>query len=166
MSIIGLDLSLTSTGVAGNGWTQRLKSPKRGHERLETLRTAVLQLCSGIDLVVVEGPSYGSTGKTFHQLAGLWWLVTHSLHMHGIPYAVAAPGQIKRYATGRGNADKDVVMREVTRRFDWFEGGNDEADALILAAMGHDHAGQPLAPMPATHRAALAAVDWPELEVS
>jgi len=37
------------------------------------------------------------------------------------------------------------------------------ADFLDLhpAAMGADHLGHPLTPMPATHRAALAGVDWP-----
>lgn len=159
--VIGLDLSLTSTGVAGNGWTDRIKTKCRGHMRLDVIVDNILDFVRHADLVVVEGPSYGSTGSSYHELAGLWWLVTHNLWVHGIPFAVAAPGQVKRYATGKGNADKDVVIRQVARRFPWFEGGNDEADALILAAMGADQLGHPIAAMPETHRKALKSVEWP-----
>lgn len=35
-----------------------------------------------------------------------------------------------------------------------------------LAAMGADHLGQPLTPMPATHRTALDGVQWPTQEVA
>ena len=38
---------------------------------------------------------------------------------------------------------------------------NNEADALVLAAMGADHLGAPLVDLPQTHRAALDAVQWP-----
>ncbi len=41
------------------------------------------------------------------------------------------------------------------RRFDWFSGGNDEADALWACAMGHAHLGQPLLELPKAHLDAL-----------
>jgi hypothetical protein len=53
------------------------------------------------------------------------------------------------------------VVREVTRRFAWFEGGEDEADALVLAAMGADWLDILSVTMPQTHRKALDAVAWP-----
>jgi crossover junction endodeoxyribonuclease RuvC len=81
----------------------------------------------------------------------------------GVQVAVVSPASRAKYATGKGNAGKDVVMREVARRFPDFAGGEDEADALVLRAMGMDHLGYPMAPMPQTHRDALAAVQWPEV---
>jgi crossover junction endodeoxyribonuclease RuvC len=54
------------------------------------------------------------------------------------------------------------VLLAVARRFpDYDVRNNNEADALVLAAMGFDHLGQPLVQMPAPHRAALAAAQWP-----
>lgn len=164
---IGLDLSLTGTGVAGSaGWTHVIRPPKalRGHQRLQHVRDAILEaIPTGVTLVVVEGPSYGSQGGQagHHERAGLWWFVTHSLWKRDVAYAVASPAARAKYATGKGNAGKADVVREVTRRFDWFVGGEDEADALVLAAMGADRLGHPIAAMPAVNRKALDAVCWP-----
>lgn len=168
MNILGLDLSLAATGLAGDGWTETLKPPARlrGVERLDWIRSTIAdRYLTGVTLAAVEGPSYGSQGagrqSGHHERAGLWWLVVRTLWRRGIPYAVVTPAGRARYATGRGNAGKDDVMREVARRFPWFTGDNNAADALVLAAMAADHLGHPLAAMPATHRAALAAVEWP-----
>jgi Holliday junction resolvasome RuvABC endonuclease subunit len=168
---IGLDLSLTGTGIASSkGWTRVLHPPAkaRGHVRLDWIRDQVLEHVGSVheNLVVVEGPSYGNQGAQrqsgHHERAGLWWLITHALWKRGVDYAVASPASRAKYATGRGNAAKADVVREVTRRFDWFAGGEDEADALVLAAMGADWLGAPIVDMPKTHRAALGPVRWPE----
>lgn len=165
---IGLDLSLTGTGVASSaGWTQVIHpgTKLRGHYRLQHIKATILEaIPADIALVVVEGPSYGNQGGQagHHERAGLWWMVAHSLWARDIAYAVASPAARAKYATGKGNANKADVVRETTRRFAWFAGGEDEADALVLAAMGADWLGHPLAPMPATHRLALDKVRWPD----
>jgi hypothetical protein len=117
---IGLDLSLTGTGVASSrGWTRVLHPPAkaRGHVRLDWIRDNVLEHVGSVDehLVVVEGPSYGNQGagrqSGHHERAGLWWLITHALWKRGIDYAVASPAGRAKYATGKGNAAKaDVAM--------------------------------------------------------
>ena len=166
LKVLGLDLSLTCTGVAGRGWTDTIKphAKMRGEDRLLFIRQQIVTTwVPGAALVAVEGPSYGSTGRGQHERAGLWWMVACALRTHGVPVAVVPPSSLKKYATGRGVGDKDDVMREVTRRFPWFAGKNDEADALVLAAMAADHLGQPMADMPKTHRVALDAVQWPDL---
>ncbi|NUS59160.1 MAG: hypothetical protein HOV66_30530, partial [Streptomycetaceae bacterium] len=72
-------------------------------------------------------------------------------------------GGVKKYATGKGNAGKDEVLAAVVRRYPDVEvSNNNEADALVLRAMGCDHLGQPLAVVPQTHRAALDKVAWPQ----
>jgi Holliday junction resolvasome RuvABC endonuclease subunit len=167
MIVIGLDLSLTATGVASTRrWTTVVKPPAamRSHVRLQYIRDAVLELLpADTALVVVEGPSYGNQNRQsgHHERAGLWWMVTHSLWKRGVDYAVASPAARAKYATGKGNAGKADVIREVTRRFSWFNGGEDEADALVLAAMGGEWLGFPIVELPLTHRKALDSVQWP-----
>jgi Holliday junction resolvasome RuvABC endonuclease subunit len=163
--VIGLDLSLTGTGVASNlGWADVITpGARRGHPRLHHLRAEIVDRCKNATLVVVEGPAYGAKGDAYHQLAGLWWLITHALWDRDTPTAIVPPANLKRYATGRGVAGKDDIMREVSRRFPWFGGGNNAADALVLAAMGAEHLGHPMVAMPQAHRAALAGVVWPEM---
>lgn len=167
--VTGLDLSLTSSGVASStGWADVIKPPARlrGHDRMAHLVAAVRDHTRNSNLVVVEGPSYGNQGAQrqagHHERAGLWWLVTHDLWRREVPFAVASPATVKKYACGKGNASKDEVLVAVCRRFDWFGGNNDAADAVILTALGADHLGMPMVVMPQTHRAALVGVEWPE----
>lgn len=168
--VLGIDLSLTATGLAGPDWTRTLKPPAKlaGVARIDWILSQIddqLVRDGYLDLAVVEGPAFsrqaGQAGH--HERAGLWWAVARELDHDDVPYAVVSPTALKRYGAGKGNAGKDDVLREVTRRFDWFTGDNNAADALVLAAMGADHLGHPIAAMPATHRAALAAVAWPKL---
>lgn len=167
-TIRGLDLSLTSTGVAGNaGWVETLKPPAklRGHERMAWLKAAILDHVRGVDLVVVEGPSYGSGAQRqsgHHERAGLWWLVTHALWTADVPVAVAPPASVKKLATGKGNANKDDMVLAAARRFDWFAAGNDGADAVWLAAAGAEWLGVPMVSLPQLNLTALAGIAWPE----
>jgi len=178
MIIVGVDLSLQSTGIAtiqngpASGWmakVERITSEghktdtlQQRHTRLHNLRNAVCRRCEDADLILVEGPSYGSKGGHQHDRSGLWWLVTDWLIAH--PLVEVTPTQRMKYATGKGQISKDAVLAAVVRRYPTVDvTGNDEADALVLAAMGARHLGEPIDdPMPKTHLAAMEAVAWPE----
>ncbi|MBA9003766.1 hypothetical protein [Thermomonospora cellulosilytica] len=178
LRVIGLDLSLTSTGLACHCGIHRIKS----HPRLEITRFSRLRIIAlGVmhhvlgspeictpgqraDLVVVEDLALSrSTGQHLTR-AGLWHLVMNEVDNEGIPYVIVSPTSLKKYVTGRGNAGKDEVLAAAIRR--WPDApihGNDEADAYALQAMGLDYLGHPPAAMPQTHRAVLDAIHWPEV---
>lgn len=168
MNVVGLDLSLTSTGVATAEHTHALRPKKlSSYARLRWLRHGVLEFLGVAKphLVVVEGPSYGSQGSSYHQLGGLWWFITEAVDATGVPLAVAPPSNIKRMATGAGGgarAGKDFVVAAAVRRFPWFDGGNDEADALWAAALGYAYLGQPIVEVPQTHLQGMEGVEWPQ----
>ncbi|MFI1163229.1 hypothetical protein ACH4UM_06370 [Streptomyces sp. NPDC020801] len=179
--VVGLDLSLTSTGIAGTDWARAYRPGlRRSHERLDWLVTAVaLSMKDGADLVVVEGAAYAQGGQAgHHELAGLWWLVTQYLWRHRIPYAVVTPHGRTIYATGRANPAQDFPRKDPARIAKGMvrsvaverygvpcegPGRYDQADAAILAAMGLDWLGYPTVPVPDSHRRALEAVRWPDL---
>lgn len=178
--VIGLDLSLTSTGVAGTDWAKALRPGKRrSHERMDWLCGHIRVGVQDADLVVVEGAAYAQGGQAgHHELAGLWWLVTQDLWRLRIPYAVANPHHRTIYATGRANPAQHLPRKERSRvakgmvRSAAVErygvecegpGRYDQADATVLAAMGLDWLGYPTVPVPDTHRRALEAVRWPDL---
>lgn len=169
ISVIGLDLSLASTGVASNrGWVGRIVTkpdPGAGFfTRLRQIKAEVLDHVRGADLVVVEGLSLGSQTGQHMTRAGMWHLVMEAIDAADVPWAQVSPAGVKQYATGKGNAGKDLVLASVIRRFPTVEvSGNDEADALVLAAMGADHYGQRMTEMPELQRKALKKVVWPEL---
>ena len=170
---VGLDLSLTSTGVAiihrGVATVRRITSkptPKATTAdtaaRLDALVADIIRSIPVSDqtLVAIEGPSFGSTGSAAHVLGGLWWIVRHALRVEGLDVVVVAPGTVKKYATGNGNAPKDQVLAAVVRRYpDVDVTGNDEADALVLAAIRARHDEHPIeASLPAAQASAVKAV--------
>ena len=166
-AIIGLDLSLTSTGVASsNGWVTRIKIPPSADKftRHRKISNAVMDHCRDADLVVVEGMSLGTKPQPgLDQRAGLWWLTMEAIDGNDIPWIEVPPSTLKRYATGVGNASKDAVLAAAVRRFPAIDvTGNDEADALWLCQIGADLAGEPMVDMPAAHRAALVKLALPE----
>ena len=164
--VVGVDLSLTATGIAKNDSvygveTATLSSKLRGISRLRGLACGVSRQCDRGSLVVIEGPAYGSMGPGFHERAGLHWLVVDQLWVRGILPIIVPPTVVKKYATGKGNANKGAMIDAATRRYPHVQTGGDDnqVDALWLAAMGLDYlTGQHV--VPEAHRAALGSVDW------
>jgi Holliday junction resolvasome RuvABC endonuclease subunit len=166
--VVALDVSLTCTGVAGAGWTDRIRTKLRGDERLAYLETEIASFIRAADMVAMEGPSYGHSGPRFHEdLAGLRVLVRRYCHRHDIPYALVPPSNLKLYVTGRGNAAKGEVRSAIADRYDVHTEGvgrYDMADAYGALAAASDWLGQPLASVPDKNRGALAGCQWPERE--
>lgn len=169
-TIIGLDLSLRSTGIASSiGWTDTITPPDT-YRGVDRMRWIFLQLKTYLTngttpaLVVIEGPAYGVRAQQgTHERAGLWWLVRYHLDIWTLPTAVVPPTVLKQYATGNGNAGKPAMVAAAREHLYRFDGGHDEADAAWLAAMGSDHLGHRIATIPAHRRAYLLKATWPEL---
>jgi Holliday junction resolvasome RuvABC endonuclease subunit len=174
MKVVGLDISLTGTGIASTaGWCETIG--RTGVTNLPLLQrlTAVTDLTNLIvdragvpDLVAVELPAFTRTGGGSLERHALWWRIVHRLAIgRSVPVAVVTSDGRCVYATGRGKATKEAIVEAVTRRWPQYAtGGNNNAcDAIVLAAMGADWLGEPLCPMPASHRRALDKVTWPEV---
>lgn len=168
--VIGLDLSLTSSGVASSlGWTDTIRTTKlRGLDRLRKITTDVRAYATGYTLAVIEGPSYGHSGFRQHEeLVALRWMVRDMLDHADVPFTLVPPATLKLWATGKGNATKNDMAAAMDERHPGHTPGflagqrYDEADALALAEMGAAHlSGGGLS---ATQERAMAKVVWPEL---
>jgi Holliday junction resolvasome RuvABC endonuclease subunit len=178
--VIGLDPSLTGTGIASsNGWCdvigyKRPHSKAPGitqlphHERLAAMRTLLTDVTTAIGnpaLVVMELPAPSRSGGGAHERGWFWWQLYNHLDTHETLIGLLTPNQRALYATGKGQATKNAVVDSVARRWpDWPTAGDDNAaDAVVLMAAGRDWLGWPIAPMPQTHRAALDKATWPTL---
>jgi crossover junction endodeoxyribonuclease RuvC len=176
-TVVGLDLSLTSTGIAitkpgdPNVWTATIKSAgktdatwQQRHKRITTLALNILPVIPECALVVLEAPSYASTTGHQHDRSGLWW-IAYDLLAGTTRTVIPVPPTVRaKYAAGKGNAGKDAVLAAVVRRYpDLDINGNDEADALTLAAIGCRLIGEPIDdPMPVANLAALDKLSLPE----
>ena len=154
MRIIGIDPSLTATGLAilDNGeWValEVLSNKLRGHERMDYILTNLAALFVTLrkgDVVVMEGPSFNSQGQRSHELAGLWWLIRQEMWYYpDIAVAIVSPATRAKYATGKGNANKDAVYEAVSKDYPDVEiKDHNVADAMIFAAMGARKIGSPI----------------------
>ncbi|MFI7191442.1 hypothetical protein ACIBQ0_17045 [Nocardia nova] len=166
MIVVGIDPSLTSTGVAISGTpVQVARIQSKGTEndtwqqRFDRISAVAHQIAADIpngSLTVIEAPSYGSVGGAKHDRVGLWWFTYRLLEAKGCRIIPVAPSQRSKYATGSGRAHKDHVLAAAVKRYPDIDiTGNDVADAVILMAMGCRLAGRPIDNVPATHLAAL-----------
>jgi Holliday junction resolvasome RuvABC endonuclease subunit len=142
---VGLDLSLTATGVAVSVddlpiamWTLNDCPYDNGIERLDWILAVVIDYCREADMVAVEGLSYGSHTPSALERAGLWHLVAHGLWKRGIKSASIPPTVLKKYVAGKGTAEKSIMIREVYRRWNIMAANDNESDGagLVMIARG------------------------------
>jgi len=157
--VVGLDLSLTATGIAGPWGENVLSTKHRGMARLDYLATSISDQLDVafpvVDLVVIEGYSFGSRNSQAHALGELGGVVRHRLWSYGYRYIDVPPSTLKVFATGKGNAGKDEVLASAIRRLGFTGHDNNQADALWLRELGHHLLGDPLFGLPTTHTRAL-----------
>ena len=133
--IVGLDLSLTSAGVAIITETPRrlilstdvAKSTQRKtgvdakgkpkatlldrYQRIRDHSAAIIHHASVADLVVIEG-LISTPGGAIQDRTALWWIVVGALCRRDIPVAVASPTAMKRVIVGprpKGSGPVDKV---------------------------------------------------------
>lgn len=154
--VVGLDLSLTATGIAaidvssGELSTAVHTSPAPADNRIDCHVLRHRSLVDGIVaqvvaadpvLVVVEGLSFSISAKdsSLTRRGFLWWAVAEQLCAAGVPLLEAAPTQIKKIGTAKGNASKaEMVAAYVSA---WPSATvdrhvHDRADAAFSAALG------------------------------
>lgn len=168
MKVMGLDLSLTSTGVSVGGGTSTISVKATGPERLFLISEQVLALCHQhlVDVVCVEGYSFASRNSQAHSIGELGGCVRMRLWEAGIPYVVIPPTSRAKFATGRGNASKGEVISAISAKTGLVfvgGGGNDECDAWVLEEMVLARLGIPRFSWSETQLSALDKVDWEPL---
>ncbi|MFF9554550.1 crossover junction endodeoxyribonuclease RuvC [Streptomyces albus] len=168
LRVIGLDLSLTSTGVAlPDGTTYRIRTrAKDGDRRLLHIRDAIRRDISvhRPHLAVIEDlPKHAMAAGFTAKVHGA---VLPELLDAGVPYAYIVPATLKSYACDNGRAEKaDMAAAAYLAAGAEFadDKGGDQCDAWWLRAAGHDAYGLPLFSLPEAQRARLSKVEWPEV---
>ncbi len=149
--VIGLDLSLTSTGLVMLGsdsavmLAMEVKTRATAAERLMFIRDSVMEAIDdaahGIFphdptvLAVIEGYAYGApyAGPAVGELGGV---IRVALWEAGIRYVVVPPLRLKQFVTGQGKGGKEAIIKDVFKRWGYEHPSNDVVDAYGLARMG------------------------------
>jgi crossover junction endodeoxyribonuclease RuvC len=166
---MGLDLSLTSTGISMNEITSVIQPKSKGAERLSDVTRRILHECleNEIGCVLVEGYSFASRSGQAFSIGELGGSVRMTLWECNIPFIEIPPTSRAKFATGRGNASKGEVISAVsakTGKIFTGAGGNDECDAWVLEQMGLCHFEMSKWSWTKEQMSALEKIDWTPLE--
>jgi Holliday junction resolvasome RuvABC endonuclease subunit len=166
--IIGLDLSIAAPGftdVDGNASSLKLKA-SLGDRRLnaiahETIQLAMVAHSWSADLAVIEDlPTHAHGAGITGMVHGA---VRAALNDALIPYVTVPPASLKKYATGKGNADKTAMAIAALKRFGLEFADDNQCDAYWLRAMGLHAYGHPLANLPAAQTESISKTAWPAI---
>ena len=145
MIFLGLDLSLTGTGISlieDSGislYSKTCTNKLRGTSRLIYIRDQVDEALSiaealqpGEVRVSIEGYAYGATGKAF-DIGELGGVVRVLLAEHQVEPLIVTPQAVKKWATGMGRGGKVPVGVALYKQFGLEFSDDNTADAFILA---------------------------------
>lgn len=114
-------------------------------------------------LIVMEDFSFASKGASLFQIAGLAYIVRYDLWQKHIPSLLVPPTVLKKFVTGQGNSDKNVMLKEIYKR--WSVDLNDDnvGDAYGLTRIGRALLGKDsdLTAFQLDAMKKLPEVDWP-----
>jgi crossover junction endodeoxyribonuclease RuvC len=147
---LGIDLSTSATGLVlleSNGTKvpalrheQCLAYPKlKGIERNKAICTSIMTLIHKHhpEKIVLEGYSLNMRkASSVIPLVEIGGLVRFLMHIDGLEWYDPTAPEVKKFATGKGNATKEVVMMWVLKRWEHTSIDNNTADAYVCAAMG------------------------------
>tara|TARA_Y100001938_G_scaffold142289_1_gene213274 strand:+ start:422 stop:985 length:564 start_codon:yes stop_codon:yes gene_type:complete len=83
-------------------------------ERYKTIADWAIEKLVGVDQVGLEGYAYGAKGKVFH-IAENTGILKYKLYEAGIPVEIFTPSNVKKFATGKGNATKEDMHHTFKR---------------------------------------------------
>jgi len=100
--------------------------------------------------IFIEGYSFGSKGRGIFQIAENCGILKYRLQEFGVDYETLVPSVIKKSATGKGNADKDMMYEAFEKEtkinlkkiFDTEKVGNpisDIVDSYFIQKVGYDN---------------------------
>lgn len=167
--VLGLDLSITATGIAyRDGSTGTCGGPsEKGDRRLLTIEQMVTIAVGGEDIGLGPLPDVAVLEDlpTHARAAGITGMVHGTVRAlllrRGVPYVVLTPATLKAYATGKGTADKTAMAMAAYKRSGLEFADDNQCDAAWLRWAGLDWLGFPEFPLPAAHRDRLKKANWP-----
>jgi len=176
-TIIGIDYSLTSPAICINidgdaglmfyyltnkkKWTGMMSEEIVGYEhkewtdpiqRFKYISDFALDLITPLinPIVYIEGYSFGSKGQGLFQIAENCGILKYRLLEENIGYNTVVPSVVKKGATGKGNADKDMMYNafvsdtniDLKTIFETEKVGNpisDIADSYFIQKVGYEN---------------------------
>lgn len=158
--VVGIDPSLTATGLAAPGGCITITTRAGDPKRLQVIHDTVFAAVDGADLAVIEDLPTHAHG------AGLTGMAQGVIRLAciraDVPFATVPAATLKKFATGSGNAGKADMRMELYKRTGLDLRDDNQVDAFWLRQAGLHLTGHPDAvALPKTHTDALTKVKTP-----
>lgn len=144
---VGLDMSLSSTGFCikrGSDISlETIKTtPRTCKNDLERLQHIVKEMLKRIPddvtMICIEDyyvPMSKAQFGSAISLCALGTLMRVALYNKGLSFYVPTASQLKKFVTGKGNCQKNMVLRDVYKRWNINAEDDNQADSSVLAYM-------------------------------
>ena len=99
-------------------------------ERYQSIADWAMEILLGCEQVAVEGYAYAAQSNRVFQIAENTGLLKYKLFQQGIPVSIVPPTEVKKFATGKGNADKTSV-------YSFFEAETNTSLRTLFYPMGN-----------------------------
>lgn len=87
---------------------ERLSDWTSEEQRYESIADWAIDIVMGASHVAIEGYAFGAQGRVF-QIAENTGILKYKLYQLGIPVTIIPPSEVKKFATNKGNADKNIM---------------------------------------------------------
>lgn len=102
------DIKKYTEKTYGNIFGERFIDWNQDMERYESIADWALEIVMGCEAVGLEGYAYSAQGRVFN-IAENTGVLKYKMYQLGIPITVFTPSEVKKYASGKGNADKTLM---------------------------------------------------------
>lgn len=162
MKVLGLDLSITGTGVAhttaeGAVCTHLIKTnPKARDRRLILIQDEIRVCAEGAELALIEAPTPRSASSV---ISGMVQAAARLVLLDmGIPYGTLMPASLKKFATGKGTGDKIPMALAALKRAGLEFPDDNQTDAFWLWVAANYQMGNPLYDLPQLNQESLSKI--------
>jgi Holliday junction resolvasome RuvABC endonuclease subunit len=146
--IMSIDQSLTGTGVSFGAWNSigekvapygyqiiKTKPGTSDTVRIKFIKDKLLSLADqyGINLVLLEDYAYGAKNRA-QQSGEIGGVIKNAFHelVPEVPVIIMPIGTHKLFTTGLGNAKKDLMLKEVYKKYGVDTNNDNIADSISI----------------------------------
>lgn len=89
-------------------------------------------------IITIEDISFGSRGQGADQLAGLNYVIRLFLLDNNFDFSTVSPSKLKKFVTGVGNCKKNLMLKEVYKKWKIDYSDDNLCDAYSLARYSYE----------------------------
>jgi hypothetical protein len=104
------DVKKNATTFLGNIEGRLFDEYQEECERYDTISDWVIKLIAGCEQVSLEDYAFNAQGRVFH-IAENTGILKYKCYLNSIPLDVVSPSHVKKFASGKGNADKNLMYQ-------------------------------------------------------